>query len=200
MVVARHAGILSPARRLKDNRPIVKLVLPSLVVFAFLSACSTKVYRDTWQPLPRTQDDNWPRLVVAALAVTRNEDAMALQQAGAELLGYHETRKGWALRAASTGGTHFIPIEHSQPDYLVNCTWAGYSTCTSTARPGRWSRIAVLRLSPDEWHRLPAHLIPTEDAVLPGVPASAVRYGCGVHNALGTTKCDSDWRIARPGE
>jgi hypothetical protein len=146
------------------------------------------------------QDVERPRLVVAALAVMRNEDAIALQQAGAELLGYHEARKGWALRAASTGGTHFIPVEQAQPNHVMNCsTWTGYTACTSTARAGRWTRIAVLRLPPDQWHRLPPHLVPTEDAVLSGVPASAVRYGCGVHNALGTTKCDSDWRIARPG-
>lgn len=168
-------------------------------VLLALAACSlsTTVYRDTWQPVD-IHDAARRRLLTAALLV-RSEDLEALQHAGGELIGYHEASKGWALRAASTGGTHFVPAAAAmgsrtdcvsvQPTNLI-----GFSQCTSSIT-SRWTRVAVFRVEPKRWHELPVWLIPPAEDIEAGIEASAWRVGCDVARGRGGVRCGSDWTV-----
>jgi hypothetical protein len=122
-----------------------------------LIACSssTRTYRETWQPVAVERVGEHPRLVVAALLV-RNGDLPTLQAAGAELIGWHEAPKGWAVRVGSTGGTHFYPVEQTNATGRTSCyAWSGLMMCESSQTAGRWTRVAVLRLDASRWHLLP---------------------------------------------
>lgn len=165
---------------------------------ALLAFCgcsrTAKVYRDTWEPL-RIETESLPRLVTEALRV-RDNDLTLLQAAGAELIGYHTVRKGWPVRAGSTGGTHFVPVESTAGGSQTNCfAWGNTATCVSNQRPGRWTRVAVFRLSPMRWHLLPPHMIPPSNITVPGTAASALRDGCNEPDGFGDVRCGSDWTV-----
>ena len=137
-----------------------------------LAACRDRdtVYRGTWEPATRGRNDVPSRAVVSAIRV-RFADLELLRSAGAALIGWHSTSKGWALRAGSTGGTHFLPTEQTTPTSSTTlCTPVfGMVLCGSSQDEGHWTRIAVLRVDPRSWDQLPPHLIPPEsDIVLDG--------------------------------
>jgi hypothetical protein len=82
---------------------MMRVVLHACCFLALVS-CSRAdtIYRDTWQPINARDAAGKRRLLVAALRVDP-KDLGALREAGAAIIGYHAARKGWALRAGSTG-------------------------------------------------------------------------------------------------
>jgi hypothetical protein len=161
---------------------------------ALLLVGCTGVYTDTWQPLHAEGARGYPRLVSDALFV-RDDDVAAVEQAGGELLGYHEVQKKWARRVGSIGGTHFFPVERADRGTRMSCGPVfGVLVCRSRD-DFRWSRVAAVRVDQMRWHELPPHLIPPASVMEDGVHASAYRTGCRVHNSYGSTKCSNSWRV-----
>jgi hypothetical protein len=158
------------------------------------SCASTNPYRDTWQPLSLAVDRAASRVVDVALLVDQPSDEQAIAAAGGTLIGHHAAQSDWALRAGSTGGTHFMPVRSATRRVHARCDQdRDPGRCQAAERRGNWSKIAVYRVSPERWHLLPPHLVPPEQTVR--VRASAVREGCAVDKVLGTTKCRADWEI-----
>ena len=178
------------------TRTIHQLLAVFLV--GLFGACSTvsRIYRETWQPVTVERSGDIPRVVTAALVLKGPEDIDALRAAGATLIGWHEAHDAWALRAGSTGGTHFVPVAATTPTVRTGCySWGDSVICSSREKAGRWSRVAVFRVEPERWESLPPHLIPPE-ADVTGVGAYAVRVGCrDVQRALGTVTCGRDWQV-----
>jgi hypothetical protein len=166
-----------------------------ICLLVVLGACAstTTVYRDTWQPIAAADSSGQQRLVVAAL-LTGPEGIGALRDAGAAIIGYHEAHKAWALRAGSTGGTHFVPVAESSSSHTDCATWAGFTSCVSGTN-SRWTRVAVLRVEASRWHELPVYLIPPTSDIVEGVAASARRDGCDVNHGRGTVRCGSGWKL-----
>jgi hypothetical protein len=171
--------------------------------FVLLSAAMTgcvskpKVYRDTWQPASLANASGLPIVSERALQVSP-EDEQALRNAGAEFIGHHEAKHDWALRAGSTGGTHFVPIIEDESTTKTHCFIVGtgpFARCMNTRSKPRWTKVAVLRVDPAFWHLLPPHLIPIDKNVSEGTQASAVRTGCTVERDKGTVKCTSKWSV-----
>ena len=171
--------------------------VPVVLLASVLAACShgPRVYRESWEPEERGSAPA-PRVLVAALLLKDNSDIEIMNHAGATLIGWHDAKNSWALRAASTGGTHFAPVEVPAPVVRSACyPWGDTTLCSAGPKPRRWSRVAVFRLTPDRWHALPPHLIPTDGAVM-GVTASAVRSGCRpVHDDDGIVRCNRGWQV-----
>jgi hypothetical protein len=166
------------------------------VLIGAVGACSTsRIYKDSWRPEERGGAMQ-PRLLAAALFVKDSADIDVINRAGATLIGWHDARDSWAMRAASTGGTHFAPIQEPPPADRSGCyLWGDIPMCSSGRKARYWSRIAVFRLSPDRWHALPVHLIPTDGDVMAG-SASAVRAGCrNVNPHYGMVRCDKGWHV-----
>jgi hypothetical protein len=173
------------------------------LVGALVLACgcghsATTVYRDSWQPIAVADANGRQRVLVATLLVG-SDDLESLQDAGGTLIGYHAAKKGFALRAGSTGGTHILPVaetEQSRSDCfsLQPTNLVGFSQCTSSVK-SRWTRVAVFRVEPDKWHELPVWLIPPSAEMIEGVPATAWRSGCHVEHGRGGVRCDSDWTV-----
>ncbi len=175
-----------------------RLALCLAIVLISCRASTTTIYRDTWQPLDVRDVAGRPRLLVTALSIDTSA-LDAIRQAGATLIGYHATHGGWALRAGSTGGTHFIPISAVSTD-RTNCTalqptdWLSFSRCASQTT-SHWTRVAVFRVEPSRWHELPVWLIPPLRDVVRGVAYSAARDGCQAHRGDGTVRCGGAWTI-----
>lgn len=167
----------------------------STLIFLLLTACATtNPYRDTWQPISLAVERTSQRVVDVALLVDQPSDEQAIAAAGGTLIGYHAAEGDWALRAGSTGGTHFMPVRSATWRFHGRCDAEREAgRCRAAERSGRWSKIAVFRVSPERWHLLPPHLVPPEQTVR--VRASAVREGCAVDKVHGTTKCRADWEI-----
>jgi hypothetical protein len=176
--------------------PTSKTAIGAAFLSSLLASCSTsRIYRDSWRP-EETAGVMSPRVVAAALLLRDASDIDVINRAGATLIGWHDARDSWAMRAASTGGTHFAPIQYPPPVVRSGCAlWGDTPLCSSGRKARTWSRIAVFRLDPDRWHALPAHLIPTDGDVM-GVSASAVRTGCrNVHPHYGMVRCNVGWHV-----
>jgi len=133
-------------------------------------------------------------VVEVALLVDQPAGEQAIAAAGGTLIGYHAADSDWALRAGSTGGTHFMPVRSATGRLGARCDGESDAGRRRAAeRSGRWSKVAVFRVPPERWHLLPPHLVPPEQTVR--VRASAVREGCAVDKVYGTTKCRADWEI-----
>jgi|GEM_PF-5465019 len=173
----------------------MKQAYPILLALA-LSACwsSTKAYRDTWEPLSVETSGLQPRLLTSAIVLKGADDIERLRHADGRHIGWHSATKYWALRAGSTGGTHYIPVSVAVESTTGCSTWGKATLCFSgtSATP---TRIAVFRVEPENWRLLPPHLIPPEEGLV-GDARGAVRVGCGsVQRARGTVACGSDWCI-----
>jgi hypothetical protein len=161
-----------------------------------LGACSTsRIYRDSWRPEEKGGAMS-PRMLAAALFVKDSVDIDVINRAGGTLIGWHSAKDSWAMRAASTGGTHFAPIQDPPPADRSGCyLWGDIPMCSSGRHARHWWRVAVFRVSPDRWHALPANLIPTDGDVIAG-SASAVRAGCrNVNPHYGMVRCDKGWHV-----
>lgn len=174
--------------------------LQTLVAAALLSgtvgACSnSRIYTQSWRPEEKGGAMS-PRLLAAALFLKDSSDIDVINRAGGTLIGWHDAKDSWAMRAASTGGTHFAPIQEPPPADRAGCyLWGDIPMCSSGRKARHWSRIAVFRVSPDRWHALPVHLIPTDGDVIAG-SASALRTGCrNVHQHYGMVRCDPGWHV-----
>ena len=66
-----------------------------------------------------------PPLLIAALLLKDNADIEVMNQAGATLIGWHDAKNSWALRAASTGGTHFLPVQDAGAGRPVRLLFVG---------------------------------------------------------------------------
>lgn len=166
-----------------------------------LAACgTTNVYRDTWQPLSLEVERSARPVVKTALLIEHPPEMQALESAGATLLGYHQARDAWARRAGSTGGTHFMPVVADEGSEQRNCNklQAGGVGCVTHTDRGEWTRIAVYRVAPERWGMLPPYLVPLKQTLQRGTKASAIRSGCEVDQARGTTKCKADWKVQAP--
>ena len=162
-----------------------------------LAACShSRFYGESWQPEERGSTPT-PRLLIAALLMKDNADIEAMNHTGATLIGWHDAKNSLALRAASTGGTHFLPVQTPAPVVRSACyPWGDTPLCSAGPKARHWSRVAVFRLTPDRWHALPTHLIPTDGDVTGGVVASAVRTGCRpVNTDYGIVRCNRGWGV-----
>lgn len=159
-----------------------------------LCACGGRVYRNSWQPDQIEHQQGLPRLLSEALVVHAS-DLDRIASAGGAFIGHHEARKGWARRAASTGGTHFIAVEYGQASTRTRCIPLGNAVFCESSSRSNYSRVAVFRVPPERWRELSPHLIPPLSVLLPGVRASAYREGCRVHNSLGTTRCSRRTRV-----
>jgi hypothetical protein len=95
-----------------------------LWVALWLGACSNKVYLDSWQPERLEHQRGLTRLLSEALAM-RAVDLPRVNAAGGVFLGHHEADTGWARRVASTGGTHFIAVEHGAATMRSECVIHG---------------------------------------------------------------------------
>jgi hypothetical protein len=173
------------------------MIKSSFVLFALaLGACwsSTKNYRETWEPLAIEAQGLRPRLLTSAIVLKGEDDVERLRLANGEHIGWHSASKFWALRAGSTGGTHYISVSVAVSSSTGCFTWGTAVLCTSSAS-ARPTRIAVFRVEPEYWNLLPPHLIPPEQALV-GSPRGAVRVGCGdVQRAWGTVSCGSEWCV-----
>jgi hypothetical protein len=170
--------------------------LAVLLIGPLTSCVRGRAYRDSWRPEESAgAAAASPRVLGAAVLLGGNVDVDVMRRAGATLIGWHDINRGWALRAGSTGGTHFLPVE-VLPVVRPECyRWGDTPLCWAGKKPRLWVRIAVFRLEPDRWHTLPAHLIPT-DVDLIRTTASAVRTGCrGGHLHYGTVRCNRGWRV-----
>lgn len=158
---------------------------------------TTKVYRDSWQPVSAQYAPGLPRLVVNALLIEEPQELDALQACGGTFIGWHAASRGFAIRAGSVGGTHFVPVAQDGPSTRASCySWANTTICSAREREGAWTRVAVFRLEPDRWHLLPPHLIPPEEDVV-SQGATSVRTGCGLPNKhYGTVRCRNDWAVS----
>lgn len=163
-----------------------------VALVALASGCST-VYRDTWQPM--TAQDVYPRVVRSAL-VLEPSDVALVEQAGGTLIGFHATRRKYALRAGSVGGTHFAAVAG---DHRARTLCAsGWCSTTSGYRP---SRVAVFRVEPEKWRALPPHLVPPTGNVEESVSPPVTRDGCSVSRSWGRVDCSNSWQLrshARP--
>ena len=65
----------------------------------------------TWQPA--TTQDVYPRLLHSALALEPG-DVGSIERAHGVLIGQHATRRKYAPRAGSVGGTHFVAVAGTQ--------------------------------------------------------------------------------------
>ena len=176
-----------------------KGVCVGLLLLAVLaSGCARKnraVWRDTWEPLS-AEDAMRTRVVTVALQAGP-ADVDALLRAGGRLIGYHRTTKGYALRAGSTGGTHFLPVEQTASRTTATCHTSprlGLTSCVASSH-AKWTRIAVVRVEPDRWRELPPSLVPLEDQYSLKQPDAVVRTECKVHRGWGHTKCRNDWAV-----
>ncbi len=172
-------------------------VVPAVLLVSALAACSHgRYYGESWQPEERGATTT-PRLLIAALLLKDNADIEVMNHAGATLIGWHDAKNLWALRAASTGGTHFAPVLTPAPVVRSAChMWGDTTLCSAGPKARLWSRVAVFRLTPDRWHALPTHLIPTDGDLMGGVAASAARTGCRpVDNAYGIVRCNRGWSV-----
>lgn len=135
----------------------------------------------------------------AALAV-EPDDVAAVENAGGKLIGFHATRQGYGLRAASVGGTHFVAVAGVETVHS-NCAataFRGSSFISCSSRGGRRpTKIAVFRVPIGDWRRLPPHLVPPTSDVLEGMPVDVTRSGCNVGNGWGNVVCDDSWRIVQ---
>jgi hypothetical protein len=158
-------------------------------------SCSAGLYAGSWVPYERGGGMH-PRVVAAALLLKDASDIDVINRAGATLIGWHDARDLWAIRAGSTGGTHFAPVQNPPPAVRAACyLWGDTPLCSSGPKARTWTRIAVFRLTPDRWHALPVHLIPTDGDVM-GASASAVRTGCRpVHRHYGMVRCNAGWHV-----
>jgi len=170
-------------------------ILTALLTGLFASCSTSRIYEDSWRPEEKGGSMS-PRVVAAALLLKDASDIDDINRAGATLIGWHDARDSWAMRAASTGGTHFAPIQNPPPAVRSGCySWGDTPLCSSPRKARYWSRIAVFRLDPDRWHALPVHLIPTDGDVMGGTP-SAVRSGCrNVHPHYGMVRCNAGWHV-----
>jgi hypothetical protein len=165
-------------------------------VFLGLLGCAPTVYRDTWRPA--TQKETYPMLLDAALSVDP-EDRPLLESAHAVLIGHHATSKGYATRAASVGGTHFYTVT-AEATSSSNCKVEGNQMNCSGVSGGRATKIAVVRIEPKHWDKLPPHLVPPAINVEPNAlfAASQARYGCEVNVTWGSVKCGNGWKLYSP--
>jgi hypothetical protein len=177
------------------GRGEVMLQLLAAVISTALFGCGGRVYLDSWQPDPLEDGQGLPRAVSEAIAV-RASDLPHIEAAGGRFLGHHQARKGWARRAGSTGGTHFLYVEDSAPSSADCVSFRGAPFCGS---PGerRYSRVAVFRVTSTRWHELPFHLIPPRSVVRTGTRASAWRDNCRVHNSYGRVNCSRRVRVVQ---
>jgi hypothetical protein len=153
-----------------------------------LVGCGT-VYRDTWQPM--TAQDVFPRVLHRAPALEPLEVEM-VQRAGGKLIGYHATTEKYALRAASVGGTHWIAVAGNNTS-RTHCVY-GFCSTSSGYRP---RKIAVFRVEPAQWDKLPPHLIPPTNDVEDGIHVYVTRDGCSVDRSWGRVSCSNSWQVRR---
>jgi hypothetical protein len=177
------------------SRPNLARMLVALFSTVALAGCGGRVYLDSWQPERLEDQQGLPRVVSEAIAV-RASDLPHLEAAGGVFLGHHEARKGWARRAGSTGGTHFLSVEDSAPSSADCVAFRGARLCESRGER-RYSRVAVFRVTSTRWHELPFHLIPPRSVVRTGTRASAWRDDCRVHNSWGSVNCSRRVRLVR---
>jgi hypothetical protein len=114
-----------------------------------------RFYGESWQPEERGSTPT-PRLLFAALLLKDNADIEVMNHAGATLIGWHDAKNSWALRAASTGGTHFLPVQTPAPVVRSACyAWGDTPLCSAGPKARHWSRVAVFRLTADRGTRSP---------------------------------------------
>jgi len=150
----------------------------------------------SWRPEEKGAAPH-PPILAAAFLLKTTSDIDVINRAGATLIGWHDARDGFAMRAANSGGTHFAAVVDPTPANRSACySWGDTALCPAPYKARLWRRIAVFRLTPDRWHALPVQLIPTDGDVLGGAPVSAVRSGCrGVHPHYGVVRCDRGWKV-----
>src|SRR5262245_18246918 len=171
-----------------------------LIGLGLSASCMHGVHRSqatqTWRPEEKDAPAH-PRILAAAFLLTTTSDIDVINRAGATLIGWHDARGGFAMRAAMSGGTHFAAVLEQTPANRSACySWGDTALCPAPYKASYWTRIAVFRLTPDRWHALPVHLIPTDGDVMGGAPASALRSGCrGVHPSYGVVRCDRGWKV-----
>ncbi len=192
--VLRNVVVAQP----RYNRAVTAPKIATVAAFltGLFASCSTsRIYNDSWRP-EENGGSMSPRVVAAALLLKDASDIDVINRAGAALIGWHDARDSWAMRAASTGGTHFAPIQNPLPAVRSGCyLWGDTPLCSAPKKARYWSRIAVFRLAPDRWHALPVHLIPTDGDVM-GASPSAVRAGCrNVHPHYGMVRCNPGWHV-----
>lgn len=172
--------------------PIVMMALLSVLG---ASSCRHGSYQKTWQAEEKG-GGAFPPTLFAALLLRTSSDIDVINRAGGTLIGWHDTKDTFAMRAGSSGGTHFAAVMVPPPFDHAGCySWGDNVLCPAPYKARLWRRIAVFRVSPDRWHALPAHLIPT-DTDLVGKDVSAFRSGCrGVHPQYGIVRCERGWRV-----
>lgn len=167
-----------------------------LTLLLFLCGCShNAIYYDTWRPTLDEQYKSHSRLVTSAIYLQSPEDLQTVMAVGGIHIGWHENGGGMALRAGSTGGTHFYPDSSTSNNYAA-CFGNRLILCTAWTST-RWTRISVIRVPAERWHLLPPHLIPTGSDAITGVHASAIREGCITNRSRGIVQCSNDWTILR---
>lgn len=172
---------------------MLRTLAPLIALVCGCASSTTTIYRDSWQPLAARDSGGVSRLLIAAIVV-RGEDLSSLQTARAEIIGYHAVTKGWALRAGSTGGTHFVPVSEVSRSRTDCASWKGFTSCVS-GESSSWTRVAVLRVEPENWRLLPPHLIPPANDLVDAVSGAVVRNGCSVNRGRGEVHCSNDWKL-----
>ena len=175
----------------------MRAVATTVLFAAMLAGCAHgPPYKQTWRAEERGAPE-YPRVLAAALLLRDASDIDVINRAGATLIGWHDDAKdAFATRAGSSGGTHFAAVEEQTRENKATCyLWGDTALCPAPYKARLWRRIAVFRLTPDRWHALPTHLIPTDGDLMTG-KASAVRSGCrGVHPQYGIVRCERGWKV-----